>query len=350
MGYGSYWNGYANGYWDGYNHGFNNGYYGGNYYYYNSFEHKNTYYGPRNSTASNGTGTHGRGRLEGSFGERYENAVKADRGNNVELKNTLETKSPVRNENSVGTELGGRPSGQPSKGNISEPKRDEITKSPADNSGFSPRGEVKDKTVRGSNTDDNSGRPGNWTTKDNSTPVKDNAVENNGFNGRPGGTNNSGGKAEPVRENNAEPIRPNRGNWNENNTPKTNSTVEPNRGNYENPGRPRRNNSYNETRPSMEPVTPSNNDYSSPRPSRNNGGRRNEEVQINNGGQTQPESRPRRNAVEVTPRQERPQNNYEHRQEQRPSFEQPRQESPRMQQSNPAPMQRENNSGGGRRR
>ncbi len=344
-GYGGYWNGYnngyANGYWDGYNQGFNNGYFGNNYYYYNSFERKETYYGPRNSSASNGTGSPGRGR--DSFGDKFERAVKADRGNEMELNTNTEGR-PRRNDDAIGNDNSGKPRTISTNGDaVVAPGKGKTTE--IENTGrpnyTNTKGDAVDSPGKGkSNTIENTGRPNNWTTKGDEIPVKGKTNEMNTGDGRPAYSNpKNNGIQEPIRgTNNSGEGRPSN-NWNNNNNPRTNTETAPVRGNNENAGP--RNTSPNTTspvRPNFENTTPRPNENAAPR---TNPSKRNEDAPINVQPQRRDEGRPKRGAFESSPRQE-----------QRPTFEQPRQESPRYQQNNSAPVQRESNTngGGGRRR
>ncbi|MBI9032953.1 MAG: hypothetical protein JEZ03_00640 [Bacteroidales bacterium] len=92
---GGYWNGYHTGY----NHGYYDGYYASNYY--NSYDKNSNYYGRREGSKWNTTGTRrgdvnngnsGRStvnrRTESSFGERYEAAIASGRVKETERKRT----------------------------------------------------------------------------------------------------------------------------------------------------------------------------------------------------------------------------------------------------------------------
>ncbi|MBK9479214.1 MAG: hypothetical protein IPO70_03790 [Bacteroidetes bacterium] len=345
-GYGGYWNGYnqgyANGYWNGYYNGFSNAYNGTNYYY-NSFENKNTYYGPRNSTATNGTGTHGRGHDRNTFGEKYERAVLVDRGKVNDIKPAVDEVRPVKNGINSETINSGRPNTKGNDVNTSDIPGKSNTTSPANTgrpNNSATTNPANDSPVKGGNaTNSTTGKP-KWTTKNDDVPVKGNTSEPLIGTGRPNHSNTTTNDVnEPVRPNPSNGGgRPN-SNWNSTNTPRTSTVDAPANPRNENIGRPRTEPSRNPSIQNQNNETPVN---VRPNPSQNEG-------------------RPRRNTLESAPRQDRSNKNnsyqqprqerpqYEQPRQERPNFEQPRQESPRMQQNTPS--QRENNStGGGRRR
>ena len=187
-----YNNGYANGYWDGYH----NGAYNSPYYYYNSYEKKNTYYGPRNATASNG---HRGSDVPATFGDHFERENALTRGHDLDgRKPTTECpkgKDMIKNE----VDNTGRPHNleTPGKGKVNE----------VDNTGRPNNNVIPSK---GKTNDMESVEPKKWTTKDETieTPTKGKTTE----------VDNTG--------------RPNP-NWNSENTPKTNNAVDE--------GRPRHN-------------------------------------------------------------------------------------------------------------